>query len=84
MYFGALVLVDVKTNWVSVSTFCTEADFFVFFASSVEDSLLVELAGASGGTVLAMVSTIQGVNVVRLVKIPAIICSLFNCLQCPV
>ena len=88
MYFGAVVLVDVKTNWVSVSTFCTEADFFGFLASSVEDFLLVELAFASGalcpGMVLAMVSTIQGVNVVRLVKIPAIICSLFNCLQCPV
>ena len=89
MYFGALVLVDVKTNWVSVSTFCTEAVFFVFLASSVEDYLLVELALASGalcsGTVLAMVLTIQGVKVVRLVKIPAIICSLFiNCLQYPV
>ena len=89
MYFGALVLVDEKTNWVSVSTFCTEADFFGFLASSVEDSLLVELVLASGalcpGTVLAMVSTIQGVKVVRLVKIPAIICSsLTNCLQYPV
>ena len=75
MYFGALVLVDVNTNWVSVSTFCTEADFFGFLASSVEDSLLVELA-LCPGTVLAMVSTIQGVKVVRLVKIPAIFCSL--------
>ena len=89
MYFGALVLVDVKTNWVSVSTFCTEADFFGFLASSVEDFLLVELSVASGafcpGPVLAMVSRIQGVKVVRLVKIPAIICSsLTNCLQYPV
>ena len=79
MYFGALVLVDVKTNWAKVSTFCTEVDFFGFLASSVEDSLLVELGVASGalcpGTVLAMVSTIQGVKVVRLVKIPATFCS---------
>ena len=89
MYFGALVLVDVKTNWVSVSTLCIELDFFGFLASSVEDSLLVELVLASGalcpGTVLAMVSRIQGVKVVRLVKIPARICSLLiNCLQYPV
>ena len=80
MYFGALVLVDVNTNWVSVSTFCTEADFFGFRASSVEDFLLVELAVASDalcpGTALAMVSRIQGMKVVRLVKIPAIFCSL--------